>query len=252
MAPEELIAIEQAAAQELREAVEHVPEGGAGPALERVARKLPVAVGVETASIRLRDADGAGNLHLVALEGSPAGDRRNLLHSTQTIAQARSIFALGNRHSLGRAFGFTWLHGEWIKDGSEPIGTITVGSKTERRPTAHQADLLRTVAGRLGERLRVADRRTITLEGLVRDATRATIFSSVHPPERVTAALRPRELTVLTLYAEGLSAVEIADLFVLSTHTVRTHIKNAYRRLGVHTRAEASQVLRSERLLELV
>ena len=52
--------------------------------------------------------------------------------------------------------------------------------------------------------------------------------------------LRPRELTILALYSEGLSATEIADIFVISPHTVRTHVKNAYRRLGIHSREEAA------------
>jgi DNA-binding CsgD family transcriptional regulator len=252
MSLQELIPLEEQAASELLEAVALVPSDGLSTSLERVARKLPVGVGVETAAIRLRDSDGEGLLHLVAIEGSPAGDRRNLLHSTQTIAQARSIFALGHRHSLGRAFGFTWLHGEWIKDDGQPLGAITVGSRTERRPTAGQAELLREVCDLLGPRLRHADRRTSALEAVVRSVARASVFTPAAAPERVRKVLRPRELTILTLYTEGHTAVEIADLFVISPHTVRTHIKNAYRRLGVHTRAEAARVIRAERLLDLV
>jgi len=64
--------------------------------------------------------------------------------------------------------------------------------------------------------------------------------------------LRPRELTILALYSEGLSAVEIADIFVISPHTVRTHVKNAYRRLGIHSREEAARLIHTERVLELV
>ena len=64
--------------------------------------------------------------------------------------------------------------------------------------------------------------------------------------------MRPRELVILSLYADGLSAQEIADVFVISAHTVRTHIKNAYRRLGIHSREEASQVIREQRVLDLV
>jgi DNA-binding CsgD family transcriptional regulator len=33
---------------------------------------------------------------------------------------------------------------------------------------------------------------------------------------------------------------------------VRTHIKNAYRRLGVHSREEAAQLIQTDRVLELV
>jgi DNA-binding CsgD family transcriptional regulator len=78
------------------------------------------------------------------------------------------------------------------------------------------------------------------------------VYSPDDAPETVRKALRPRELVILTLYVDGLSAQEIADLFVISTHTVRTHIKNAYRRLGVHSREEAEELVRTQRVLELV
>ena len=63
---------------------------------------------------------------------------------------------------------------------------------------------------------------------------------------------QPRELSILALYSEGLSATEIAGIFVISPHTVRTHVKNAYRRLGIHSREEAARVIHAERFLELV
>jgi DNA-binding CsgD family transcriptional regulator len=53
------------------------------------------------------------------------------------------------------------------------------------------------------------------------------------------------------LAAERLAATEIADLFVISPHTVRTHV-NAYRRLGIHSREEAAQLIQAERLRDLV
>lgn len=217
-----------------------------------VARKLPVAVSVETVGIRLRDSDGQGELHVVAVEGSPPSDRLALVFDTQTIAQARSIFVLGHRHSFGRALGVRWLHGEWLKIDDEPIGTITVGSRTERRPTKTELALLGRMATRLAGRLEGADRRAATLEAVSREVARESVFAVGDAPESVRQALRPRELAILTLYTDGLSAQEIADLFVISTHTVRTHIKNAYRRLGVHSRAEAEELVRTQRVLELV
>ena len=52
--------------------------------------------------------------------------------------------------------------------------------------------------------------------------------------------------------AERLAATEIADIFVISPHTVCTHVRNAYRRLGIHSREEAVRVIQAERFLELV
>jgi len=246
------LAAERLAATELGTAVEELRPEGFAEDLKTVVRKIPVAIGVETVGIRLRDSDGEGNLHLVASEGIPTGEQRNRLFYVQSIAQARALFALKSRHSLAEGLGFTWLDGDWLKAGEEPIGTITVGSRTERRPTAEQRRRLAAAAERLGEKLRSADRRATTLEGVAQRAARESLTSGVEAPTRVAKLLRPRELTILALYSEGLSAVEIADVFVISPHTVRTHIKNAYRRLGLHSREEAARLIHAERVLELV
>jgi DNA-binding CsgD family transcriptional regulator len=237
---------------ELDAAVERVGEDDLAAALDEVARKLPVPAGVETVAIRIRDSDAEGDLHLVASEGTPANDRRNPLFYTQSMAQARALFVLRSRHSLARALGFTWLQGHWIKHCGEPLGAITVGSRTERRPTPGQIAIVDEVAARLGAPIQAADRRKTSLEAIARSVARSSLPAPVEAPARVAKLLRPRELTVLALYSEGLSALEIADAFVISPHTVRTHIKNAYRRLGVHSREEAARLIHAERLLELV
>jgi DNA-binding CsgD family transcriptional regulator len=236
----------------LDEAVANVGGPDLAASLGLVARKLPVAVSVETVGIRVRDSDDEGTLHLAAVEGVAPSDRPAIVFTTQTIAQARSIFVLGHKHSFGRALGVRWLHGEWLKHGAEPIGTITVGCRTERRPNDEELALLASLAALLAERLRRVDRRAATLEALSGQVAREAVFTADEAPAQVRNRLRPRELAVLSLYADGLSAQEIADLFVISTHTVRTHIKNAYRRLGVHSREEAETLIRTQRVLELV
>ena len=49
--------------------------------------------------------------------------------------------------------------------------------------------------------------------------------------------LRPRELEVAVLVAEGLTSQEIADRLHISPSTVTTHLSNAYERLGLSGRA---------------
>ena len=48
-----------------------------------------------------------------------------------------------------------------------------------------------------------------------------------------------REQEVLQLIARGFSYAEIAGLCSLSIHTVQSHVKNLYFKLGVHSRSEA-------------
>lgn len=51
-------------------------------------------------------------------------------------------------------------------------------------------------------------------------------------------SLRPAEMRVMAKWYEGLNENEIADLLCLSVFTVHNHIRNAYARLGVHSRSE--------------
>jgi two-component system nitrate/nitrite response regulator NarL len=51
--------------------------------------------------------------------------------------------------------------------------------------------------------------------------------------------LSEREAEVLTLIADGLSVPEIAERLMISTATVKTHVKNLFEKLGVHERAAA-------------
>jgi DNA-binding NarL/FixJ family response regulator len=55
----------------------------------------------------------------------------------------------------------------------------------------------------------------------------------------VRSRLTPREWEVLDLLCAGRSTDEIAGTLVLSSETVRSHIKNLLRKLGVRSRGEA-------------
>lgn len=53
------------------------------------------------------------------------------------------------------------------------------------------------------------------------------------------ARLTEREAEVLRLTAEGLGTREVADELGLSIHTVRNHLQNSIRKLGVHSVTQA-------------
>jgi LuxR family transcriptional regulator, maltose regulon positive regulatory protein len=53
------------------------------------------------------------------------------------------------------------------------------------------------------------------------------------------SALTSREAAVLQLLARGCTYSQAADRLGISLHTVASHIKNAYRKLGVRSGAAA-------------
>jgi two-component system, NarL family, nitrate/nitrite response regulator NarL len=59
--------------------------------------------------------------------------------------------------------------------------------------------------------------------------------------ETVVRMLSVREREVLDLAASGLSNKEIAERLVISTNTVKFHLRGIYCSLGVHNRVQASQ-----------
>jgi DNA-binding NarL/FixJ family response regulator len=63
---------------------------------------------------------------------------------------------------------------------------------------------------------------------------------SVQPVEVETdLQLSQREQEVLRHIAKGFSYAEISELLNVSTHTVASHLKSIYRKIGVHSRGEA-------------
>lgn len=62
---------------------------------------------------------------------------------------------------------------------------------------------------------------------------------SFEPERKEHKALSQREHDILVLLAKGLSFAEIGNLLNISPHTVTAHVKKLYRKLQVHSRAEA-------------
>jgi len=78
------------------------------------------------------------------------------------------------------------------------------------------------------------------------EAARAAfpLKSTDQPSTTRTDALSDREIEVLQCLAAGQSNQEAAEKLVLSIHTVRTHVKNIYRKLAVNNRVQAVEKAR--------
>jgi DNA-binding CsgD family transcriptional regulator len=71
------------------------------------------------------------------------------------------------------------------------------------------------------------------------------------PSRRFGAArLSNKERAVLRELARGFTTEEVAEVLVVSPHTVRTHLKNGMRKLGARTRAHAVAIALSEGAIE--
>ena len=69
------------------------------------------------------------------------------------------------------------------------------------------------------------------------------------PVGELAEPLSDRELAVLRFLPTNLSAAEIGSELFVSVHTVKTHMRKLYAKLGAHTRAEAVELARKHGLL---
>jgi DNA-binding CsgD family transcriptional regulator len=84
-----------------------------------------------------------------------------------------------------------------------------------------------------------AARYTFDQLGAIDDLARVEARLSPQPSSR-PSGLTEREVEVLRLVAQGRTNREIAEVLVLSEHTVRRHLQNVFGRLGVSSRAAAA------------
>jgi non-specific serine/threonine protein kinase len=68
-------------------------------------------------------------------------------------------------------------------------------------------------------------------------------------PELHTAGLSAREAQVLRLVATGMTNAEVAENLFLSSRTVGWHLASIYRKLGLHSRTEATRFAAEHNLL---
>jgi DNA-binding CsgD family transcriptional regulator len=71
------------------------------------------------------------------------------------------------------------------------------------------------------------------------------------PMTKPRPLLSPRQREVLSLCVRNLTEKQIAKQLGISTHTVDTHLRNAYARMGAQSRMQAVVLALHHRQLEL-
>ena len=95
------------------------------------------------------------------------------------------------------------------------------------------------------------------LGALVRQVVAGNVFHAFATPPLAArpgvddAGLTERELEILRLVAAGLANARIAKKLWVSEQTVKFHLSNTYRKLGVTNRTEASHYAHVRRLVEI-
>ena len=223
----------------LQQTIADVPGQNLVSSLQQVAAALIPALPIDAAALRLLDAHG--KLHLVAATGLRAAETRRLAIEPITLRQVETMIK-GSPHPLVKSLNLHWVEIRWLKIRDDPIGTLTIGARSEQGPSEAELDLLDAAAAQLSNSLKSIERSPRFLRSRSLEMARMTAHDNDAAQARVNR-LRPRELAILRLYDEGLKTHQIAELLVLSVHTVRTHVKNARRRLDVSTRREALDLL---------
>jgi len=94
----------------------------------------------------------------------------------------------------------------------------------------------------------------IDLPSALRQAMEGTVFSAIGLPERDSparaAGLTERETAILAALARGLSNEAIGKELWVAEQTVKFHLTNIYRKLGVSNRTEAARLAYQHGLVE--
>ena len=169
-----------------------------------------------TARARLYEDDAAGALEAVA----PVLDGTAFVFHVNMEIEAHLLDALARppgeqrEDSVERALALAEPEGRvWMALTIPGVATLLAGHPRHR--TAHAAQL------------------ALLLDHLGGAEPAAT--------EELRDSLSERELAVLRFLPTNLSASEIGGELFLSVHTVKTHMRKLYAKLGAHTRAEAVQ-----------
>ncbi|MBL3699146.1 helix-turn-helix transcriptional regulator [Leucobacter luti] len=204
---------------------------------------------------------------LLALEGSPEGAARECWIGAEVMYQRGATFAavLGGLRSLD--YEFDRERNEQLQEWMAPMRSEYVNVYYEFIVARHEADSDRLLAvlprlvenGRVGQAVQVYD----VVASIAREhgdephavqieALEAEFLDTLEPgtydtaqQESAGAQLTAREREVAELMVRGLTNRQIQDELVLSIRTVENHVHRLMRKLGVSSRREAVEWVRS-------
>ncbi len=96
----------------------------------------------------------------------------------------------------------------------------------------------------------------VDIPAVIRQAVEGTVYTAIGLPDDPTsraakaAGLTERELAILTALAQGMSNAAIARNLWVAQQTVKFHLTNIYRKLGVANRTEAARYAYQQGLIE--
>ena len=203
---------------------------------ERASAEMRTAV----AALRLAsdDPQAAADALAPVLDGSVSGVRRVRMVTT-LLLEARARDALGDRAAAGRvlerALDITASNGIVLPFLLDPAPALL--ERHRRYRTAHPA-LISQILDLLPRPTLLPARH----EGPAGHGEMASSRARAGPAGsalRLTEPLSRGEIRVLRYMPTNLSAPEIARELSLSVHTIRTHVRHLFAKLGAHRRTEA-------------
>lgn len=128
-----------------------------------------------------------------------------------------------------------------VRDEDEKLfEAIKNGAQGYLLKSMHSAELIAMAKRALEGEVAIPTR----LAGKMLDEFRR--LSKLTPPEKKDVEeLTPREMEVLRLAAAGKTDKEIAQILILSIHTVKTHLRNVLAKLHVRSRREAARTAKN-------
>ena len=143
--------------------------------------------------------------------------------------------------------GLTCL--DQIKKRHPSVKVVILSVSTDER-------LIETILARGASAYIVKSVNPIDLPAALRQAVDGTVFSAIGLPEATApgaakaAGLTDRELAILSALARGLSNGQIGKELWIAEQTVKFHLTNVYRKLGVANRTEAARFAYQQGLVE--